>query len=234
MSLPTCSRTTGILHWASSRRGATEIAQDFPYWSLVGPRPALSSESEQYEDWQLDRLVVRPGLTGVWQDSGRSDVSFEQYVRRDLYYIETWSVMFGLYILAKTIPAVIKAAGVVLTLPRPRGDMRQKTAVVAGAGGFIGHSLVRYLKERGYYVRDVDVKLPEHEASSADEFLLPDQRLPQNAHRPTAGMGEVYQLAASMGGIGYITGNRSDAARNNVLINSHMLERIAAWDASRR
>jgi GDP-D-mannose 3', 5'-epimerase len=102
--------------------------------------------------------------------------------------------------------------------------MKQKTAVVAGAGGFIGHHLVGYLKDRGYSVRGVDVKLPEYEPSSADEYLTLDLRSPENALRATTDMDEVYQLAADMGGIGYISGNHSDVARNNVLINSHMLE----------
>jgi exopolysaccharide biosynthesis polyprenyl glycosylphosphotransferase len=79
--------------------------------SLVGPRPPLQREVDAYEDWQRDRLEVRPGLTGVWQVSGRSDLSFDEYVRLDLFYIENWSLAFDLYLIAKTIPAVLRGKG---------------------------------------------------------------------------------------------------------------------------
>ena len=79
--------------------------------SLVGPRPPLQSEVDAYEDWQRDRLEVRPGITGVWQVSGRSDVSFSEYIRLDLFYIENWSLAFDVYLIAKTIPAVLRARG---------------------------------------------------------------------------------------------------------------------------
>jgi exopolysaccharide biosynthesis polyprenyl glycosylphosphotransferase len=79
--------------------------------SLVGPRPPLHSEVDAYEDWQRDRLEVRPGITGLWQVSGRSDLAFDEYVRLDLFYIENWSLAFDLYILAKTLPAAITAKG---------------------------------------------------------------------------------------------------------------------------
>lgn len=97
-------------------------------------------------------------------------------------------------------------------------------AVVAGAGGFIGHHLVKYLKANGYWVRGVDVKLPEYEPSDADEFQVADLREYEHCARATADVDEVYQLAADMGGIGYITAFHADVARNNVLINAHMLE----------
>ena len=100
----------------------------------------------------------------------------------------------------------------------------QKRAVVGGAGGFIGHHMVKYLKDRGYWVRGVDIKEPEYEPTAADEFLVLDLREWENCVAATAGVDEVYQLAADMGGIGYITGNRVDISRNNVLINAHMLE----------
>ena len=100
----------------------------------------------------------------------------------------------------------------------------QKRAVVGGAGGFIGHHMVRYLKDKGYWVRGVDIKEPEYEPSVADEFLVLDLREWENCLAATANVEEVYQLAADMGGIGYITGNRVEIARNNVLINAHMLE----------
>ena len=97
-------------------------------------------------------------------------------------------------------------------------------ACVAGAGGFIGHHMVKYLKAEGYWVRGVDVKPPEFEPTDADEFELLDLRELTNSLTATDGVDEVYQLAADMGGIGYITEFRADVARNNVLINAHMLE----------
>jgi GDP-D-mannose 3', 5'-epimerase len=97
-------------------------------------------------------------------------------------------------------------------------------AVVTGAGGFVGHHLVRYLKSLGYWVRGVDVKQPEFEPAAADEFRLLDLREWEGCLLATEGTDEVYQLAADMGGIGYITAFRADVARNNVLINAHMLE----------
>ena len=99
-----------------------------------------------------------------------------------------------------------------------------KRALVAGGGGFIGHHMVRYLKSQGYWVRGVDIKAPEYEDSPADEFEILDLREWDNCLRATRGVDEVYQLAADMGGIGYITGNHALVARNNVLINAHMLE----------
>jgi len=79
--------------------------------SLVGPRPSLPTEVALYEDWHFDRLEVRPGMTGLWQVSGRSTLSFDDYVRLDLFYIENWSLVYDLYILAKTIPAVLSGRG---------------------------------------------------------------------------------------------------------------------------
>lgn len=96
--------------------------------------------------------------------------------------------------------------------------------VVTGAGGFIGHHLVRSLKDRGYWVRGVDIKEPEYEATAADEFLLLDLRTWENCVQAVDGMEHVYHLAADMGGIGYITANHADIARNDILINTHMLE----------
>ena len=79
--------------------------------SLVGPRPPLPAEVEAYEDWQRDRLEVRPGITGLWQVSGRSELSFDDYVRLDLYYIENWSLAYDFFLLAKTVPAVLSGRG---------------------------------------------------------------------------------------------------------------------------
>ena len=79
--------------------------------SLVGPRPALPSEAEQYADHVRRRLVVKPGLTGLWQVNGRSDVSWEESVRLDLRYVENWSFALDLQILWKTISVLVRGAG---------------------------------------------------------------------------------------------------------------------------
>lgn len=98
-------------------------------------------------------------------------------------------------------------------------------ALVAGAGGFIGHHLVKRLKaDGGWWVRGVDLKYPEFEPSAADEFQLADLRHFECCARAVDGVDDVYQLAADMGGIGYITAHLADLARNNTLINAHMLE----------
>jgi nucleoside-diphosphate-sugar epimerase len=111
--------------------------------------------------------------------------------------------------------------------------LRQQTALVTGAGGFIGHHMVRYLKSLGYWVRGADIKLPEFEDSQADEFELTDLRQWDDCRKVTREVDEVYQLAADMGGIGYITAFRAHVARNNVLINAHMLEAAAESGVSR-
>jgi exopolysaccharide biosynthesis polyprenyl glycosylphosphotransferase len=79
--------------------------------SLVGPRPSLPSEVALYEEWHRDRLEVRPGITGLWQVGGRSELSFDDYVRLDLFYIENWSITYDVFIMAKTIPAVVSSKG---------------------------------------------------------------------------------------------------------------------------
>lgn len=96
--------------------------------------------------------------------------------------------------------------------------------LVTGAGGFIGHHLVRRLKSDGLWVRGVDIKRPEYEATAADEFLLLDLRTIETCLEATRGINQVYNLAADMGGIGYITSFHADIARNNTLINVNMLE----------
>jgi GDP-D-mannose 3', 5'-epimerase len=108
-----------------------------------------------------------------------------------------------------------------------------RRAVVTGAGGFIGHHMVRYLKQKGYWVRAADTTLPDYSATSADEFLLIDLREFTPCMAACDGMDEVYQLAADMGGIAYITSYHADVARNNVLINAHMVEAATRHRVSR-
>jgi exopolysaccharide biosynthesis polyprenyl glycosylphosphotransferase len=79
--------------------------------SLVGPRPALPHETEEWDALLAQRLRVKPGITGMWQVSGRSDSSFEDYTRLDLYYVDNWSLATDLAILAKTIPVVALRKG---------------------------------------------------------------------------------------------------------------------------
>src|SRR5271170_5769735 len=103
--------------------------------------------------------------------------------------------------------------------------MKSKTRIlVTGAGGFIGHHLVKRLKADGHWVRGVDIKVPEYEQTAADEFELLDLRHWHNALLATRGIDRVFNLAADMGGIGYITAFLADISRNNILINAHMLE----------
>jgi len=102
--------------------------------------------------------------------------------------------------------------------------MSKKRILVTGAGGFIGHHLVNRLVDEGYHVRGVDIKYPEFEATTAQEFELLDLRYWDNCLEATKNIDIVYNLAADMGGIGYITAYLADIAMNNILINSHMLK----------
>ena len=79
--------------------------------SLVGPRMITPEELGEYEKWYMNLLTVRPGITGYWQVSGRSDVSYEERVRLDMYYIRNWTIWFDLQLLFQTIPAVLRRRG---------------------------------------------------------------------------------------------------------------------------
>lgn len=96
--------------------------------------------------------------------------------------------------------------------------------LVTGAGGFIGHHLVTYLRAKGYWVRGVDIKAPEFSVSDADEFELLDLRRWDNCLQATRGIDEVYALAADMGGMGFISAHHAEILHNNTLINFHTME----------
>ncbi len=102
--------------------------------------------------------------------------------------------------------------------------MVQTRVLVTGAGGFIGHHLVTYLKKQGYWVRGADLKYPEFTTSDADEFEILDLRIWENALRATREVDHVYALAADMGGMGYIQANNALILYSNSLINLHTLE----------
>jgi len=100
----------------------------------------------------------------------------------------------------------------------------QTRVLVTGAGGFIGHHLTRYLVDRGYWVRGVDVKEPEYEATAAQDFKLLDLSVADNCLEATRDIDEVYGLAANMGGIGFIENNKAVIVRDNTFINLHTIE----------
>ena len=103
--------------------------------------------------------------------------------------------------------------------------MSQQTRIlVTGAGGFIGSHLTTYLKGKGYWVRGVDIKLPEFGQTIADEFELLDLRRWENCLKATENVDEVYALAADMGGMGFISCHHAQILYNNSLINLHTLE----------
>jgi len=108
---PRVTRVGGVLR----RLSLDELPQLFNVlrgeMSLVGPRPPLPLEVEQYEDWQHGRLRAMPGITGLWQVSGRSEVPFHDMVRLDLHYIRNWSLGLDLEILLRTLPAVVLQRG---------------------------------------------------------------------------------------------------------------------------
>lgn len=96
--------------------------------------------------------------------------------------------------------------------------------LVTGAGGFIGHHLVKELKRRGHWVRGADLKRPEFEATAADEFLVTDLRLLDGCEEATRDVDQVFALAADMGGMGFISANHAQILYNNSVINFHTLE----------
>ena len=102
--------------------------------------------------------------------------------------------------------------------------MSNKQAVVCGAGGFIGGHLVTRLKREGYWVRGVDLHPPEFRESDADDFLLADLRTSEGCDAAVDGVAEVYQLAADMGGMGFISDAETEILRNSVLINVNMVK----------
>jgi GDP-D-mannose 3', 5'-epimerase len=108
-----------------------------------------------------------------------------------------------------------------------------KKIVVTGAGGFIGHHLVTYLKHLGYWVRGVDLKYPDFTTTDADEFEILDLRRWDSCLQATRNVNEVYALAADMGGMGFISCNHSQILHNNALINIHTLEAARKNGATR-
>lgn len=99
-----------------------------------------------------------------------------------------------------------------------------RVILVTGAGGFIGHHLAKYLVRKGFQVRGVDIKRPEYEPSPAADFELLDLRRWENCLQATQGVREVYNLAANMGGVGFIESHKAEIVHDNTLINIHMLE----------
>ena len=79
--------------------------------SLVGPRMISPPELKDYSQWGMNLLTIRPGITGLWQVSGRSDVTYQERVRLDMYYIRNWTVWLDIQIMFRTVPAVFKGKG---------------------------------------------------------------------------------------------------------------------------
>jgi exopolysaccharide biosynthesis polyprenyl glycosylphosphotransferase len=107
-------RCTRVGRWLR-RTSMDELPQLFNVlrgeMSLVGPRPAIPSEVDKYQEWHKRRLEVSPGLTGLWQVSGRSELTFDEMVMLDIYYIENWAPWLDLWILLRTIPTVLFGRG---------------------------------------------------------------------------------------------------------------------------
>ncbi len=109
-----------------------------------------------------------------------------------------------------------------------------KRVLVTGAGGFIGHHLTSRLVADGHWVRGVDIKHPEYEPTHAQSFEVLDLRRWSDCLQATREIDEVYNLAANMGGIGFIETNKAEITRDNSLINLHMLEPPASPTRSLR
>lgn len=107
-------RVTAIGRWLR-KTSLDELPQLFNIvrgeMSLVGPRPPIAYELDHYQPWHHERLRITPGLTGLWQVSGRSNVPFEEMVRLDIHYINSWSLWSDLRILFKTVPVVLRGTG---------------------------------------------------------------------------------------------------------------------------
>ncbi len=136
-------------------------------------------------------------------------------------------------LISSSVDGNIRAQSIVSDTQARRGclkilsevHMQDKTKVlITGAGGFIGHHLTKYLTERGYWVRGVDIKEPEFGATTADEFKLLDLRQSESLRARRKTVGHVYGLAANMGGIGFIENNKAVIVRDNTFINLHTIE----------
>jgi GDP-D-mannose 3',5'-epimerase len=102
--------------------------------------------------------------------------------------------------------------------------MTATKVLVTGAGGFIGHHLVKRLKKEGFWVRGVDIKYPEFEPTAADEFEILDMRRWADCLQATRGVEDTYALAADMGGMGFISKYHAQILHNNLLISNHTLD----------
>ena len=80
-------------------------------WCIVGPRPIVNEEISKYGPVYSDYILVKPGITGLWQVSGRNDTSYEERVAYDFYYINNWSIWMDIWILCRTVPVVILGRG---------------------------------------------------------------------------------------------------------------------------
>ncbi len=107
-------RQTRVGHWIR-RASLDELPQLCHvltgHMSLIGPRPPLPDEVAKYTDWEWQRLTVKPGITCIWQVSGRSDLDFDTWVTMDIHYIEHWTPWLDLELLIRTIPAVLSGKG---------------------------------------------------------------------------------------------------------------------------